>query len=186
MTKNKKALPAQSSLIGKKVFLRPATPEDEINFQYWFLQLEPQSMTCHPLPFKTVSEVSEASKKKEKSPYRQIFTIIKKEDKRPVGKITFFNYNTLNRSAELGILIDPDEHKNGYAKDAMKVLIKYLFRYRDLNKVYCQTAEFNSASIKLLESLGFEKDGTLRDHHFYDGEFHSDFIYSLVRFDLSW
>lgn len=186
MAENKRVLPARPSLTGKQVYLHPATAEDVVNFQYWFLQAEPESMTCRPLPFKTAAEASEAFKKEEKSPNKQSFAIVKKEDNTPVGSISFFNYNSLNRSAELDILIDPDEQKNGFGKEAMRILIKYLFKFRDLNRVYVQTAAFNSPSIKLFESLGFKQDGSLRNHHFYNGEFYDDLIYSFLRFELNW
>jgi len=40
--------------------------------------------------------------------------------------------------------------------------------------------------VKLLETLGFKKDAVLRDHYFYNGEFHNGFIYSLLLFELDW
>jgi ribosomal-protein-alanine N-acetyltransferase len=184
MSDKKKRFPTQPSLVGKEIFLRPATPEDIANFHHWFIQSEPQSQTVHPMPFLTIPEASERFKKSEKNTDRESFTIVRKEDKTPIGKISFFNFNSLNLSAELGILIDPDERQRGYAKEAMMVLMKYLFSYRNLNKVYAETAAFNGSAVKLLESLNFKKDGTLRSHHFYDGEFHNKFIYSLLRFEL--
>ena len=183
---DKKAFPTQPSLIGKNVYLRPATSDDMANYQYWFLQSEPQFMSCHPLSFLTVSEAAERYKKTEKSENKQKFAIINKENNIMLGVISFFNFNHLNRSAELGILIDPDTRKKGFATEAMRLLIKYLFMYRGLNKVYAETAEFNKPATKLLETLGFKKDGTLRDHHFYKGEFHNKLVYSYLRFELEW
>ncbi len=183
---DKKLFPTQPSMVGKKVYLRPATSDDVKNFHYWRLQAEPQSISCRPLPFRTAAEDSENYKKMQTSLDRQSFAIVNKDDKTLLGKISFFDYNNLNRSAEVGLMIDPDEQKNGYGSDAMKILCKFLFRYRGLNKVYAQTSEFNEGSVSLLENLGFKKDGTLRDHRFYNGEFHNDLIYSLLLFELEW
>lgn len=179
-----KNLPAQPSLIGKKVYLRPMTAEDAANYHLWFIQSEPQSMSVRPMPFYTFEEASDRFKKAEKNDKMQRFTIVTKESKRPVGAITFFDFNYLNRSAELGILIDPDERENGLAKDAMIVLIKYLFNYRDLNKVYCETASYNSGAIALLESLDFKRDGVLRKHHYFNGDYFDKYVYSLLRFEI--
>ena len=183
MKDKKTAFPTQPSLVGDHVYLRPATADDAANAHIWFILSEPQAQGCQPLPFRTASEVAEAFKKKEAAADRQAFAIVRKQDKTLVGKITFYDLNTLNRSAGLGLLIDPDERRKGYAADALRVLIRYLFRYRGLNKVYAQTAEFNAGAVKLLESLGFKKDACLRDHHFYNGEFHDTFIYSLLLFE---
>jgi RimJ/RimL family protein N-acetyltransferase len=180
--------PTQPALVGNKVFLRPATPDDMANMHYWFIQTEPQAQTSRPQTFRTPAEVAEAFKKRSETPNpdRQTFAIVRKSDKTLVGRTTFFNYNSLNRSAELGVLIDPDERKKGHAKDALQVLVKYLFKYWGLNKVYAQTADFNVGAVKLIESLHFKKDGTLRDHHFFDGEFHAAHIYSLLLYELDW
>ncbi|MFQ5499989.1 MAG: GNAT family N-acetyltransferase [Candidatus Zixiibacteriota bacterium] len=186
MSKKDKHLPTRPTLVGKKLFLRHATVDDLTNTFHWLLQGEPQSMTCRPYTFATAADEVEAHKKAARSERQQLFMIIRKEDKLPVGRVRFFDYNSLNRSAELGLIIDPDERRNGYAGEALKLLITYLFRYRGLNKVYAQTAEFNEASVKLLESLGFKRDGTLRDHHYFDGEFHNDHVYSLLAYELDW
>ena len=186
MSDKKNRFPTQPSLVGKTVYLRPSTAEDIANVQMWKILQEPQCMTCHPLPFTTAADAAEAHKRAEKSPDRQWFSIVRQKDKMLVGQISFFGYNALNRSAELGILVDPDEQKNGLGLEAMKLLIAYLFKYRGLNKVYAQTAEFNKGAVKLLEKLGFKRDGALRDHHFYQGEFHNDLVYSLLRFEMDW
>ena len=63
-------------------------------------------------------------------------------------------------------------------------MCRYLFKQCGLNKVYAQTAEFNEGAIKLLESLGFKRDATLRDHYFLNGRFHAGLIYSLLLFEF--
>ena len=186
MKDKKREFATQPSFIGDKIFLRAVTADDIANFQLWFLQSEPQTQSCRIHPLRSTAEVTEAFKKREPSANRGQFVIVRKKDKVPVGKISFFDYNPLNRSAELGILIDPDEQKNGYAGEAIRVLVKYLFHQRGFNKVYAQTAGFNKGAIKLLESLKFKKDATLRDHYFYGGKFHEGFIYSLLLYELDW
>jgi RimJ/RimL family protein N-acetyltransferase len=186
MSDKKKSFPTQPSLVGDKVFLRPLVPEDLANTFLWTLQSEPQSMSCRPWIFATASEVSERMKKSEKDSSRQRFMVFRKDDKTAVAHVSFFDLNTLNRSAELGLIVDPDERRKGYGSDALKVLIRYLFSYRGLNKVYAQTAEYNTNTVALLESLGLKKDATLRDHYFYRGEFHHGFIYSLLQFEEDW
>jgi diamine N-acetyltransferase len=183
MKDKKTSFPTQPSLIGDHVYLRPATADDVANNHVWFILSEPQAQGCQPLPFRTASEAAEAFKKREATTDHQAFAIVRKQDKTLVGKIVFFDFNSLNRSAGLGVLIDPDERKKGYAGDAMRVLIRFMFHYRGLNKVYAQTAEFNSGAVRLLESLGFKKDACLRDHHFYNGKFFDSFVYSLLLFE---
>ncbi|MFH1373261.1 MAG: GNAT family protein [bacterium] len=173
-------------LVGSKVYLRPATPEDVATFQYWSEQSNPEMLSCHAQPFLTPTQAAEKYKNREVSTSHQKFAVIRKDDQMLVGSVVFFNYNELNRSAELGLLIDPDERKNGHGKEALQLLASYLFKQRGLNKVYAQTAEPNEATVALLEGLGFKKDATLRDHYFFNSEFHNGVIYSLLLFELHW
>ncbi len=186
MTDKKKSFPAPPSLIGDKLFLRPTSPEDIGNMHHWFLQSEPQSLSCRPHPLATAKEAAERAQAAPKSAEDQRFTAVRKEDKTPVASVRYFSFNALNRSAELGLLVDPEVRRKGYGAEAIKILTRYLFRYRGLNKVYAQTAAFNEGAIAMLESLGFKKDATLRDHYFYNGEFHAGYVYSLLQFEADW
>lgn len=186
MAEPKPKLPARTSLIGDKVYLRPASTDDIINFDYWTMLSQPEMLSCHPTPFRTGTEAVQQYTAKEKTIAEQSFAILRKDGQVPVGTVSFFNYNSLNRSAELGLLIDPDERRKGYGADALQVLSRYLFKHRGLNKVYAQTCAANEAACKLLESLSFKKDGTLRDHYFFNGGFHHGLIYSLLLFELHW
>jgi len=186
MADTKTKYPTQPSLVGAKIYLRPATADDAANVEYWTLHSEPEALNCRPQLFLTPSEAEERYKNKEKSTSQQRFAVVRKDDQMLVGAVAFFNYNPLNRSAELGLLIDPEERRKGYGKEAIQLLCRYLFKFRGLNKVYAQTAGFNEAAIELLDTLGFKRDGNLRDHYFYDGEFHNAAIYSLLLFELDW
>ncbi|UCE23604.1 MAG: GNAT family N-acetyltransferase [Candidatus Zixiibacteriota bacterium] len=185
MTEKKKLFPTLPSLVGKKVYLRPATSDDVVNAHHWFMQSEPQMQCCEPLPFQTPSQAAELHRNSQGND-RQLLTIVLKDDKTPVGQVSFFDFNALNLSAALGIIIDPDQRRKGFAGEAAKLLIKYLFKYRNLNKVYAETADFNKEAIALLESVGFKKDGTLRQHYYYNGEYHDRLVYSLLRFEMDW
>jgi len=186
MAEERRPLAAVPSLIGKEVFLRPTVPEEYAATYHWTLQSEPQTLSARPLTIKTPAQAAESFKKWESSIDRQHFTVVRIEDKMPVGRISFYDYNPLNRSAGLGLIIDPEERRNSYGTEAMKLIIKYLFRNRGMNKVYAETSDFNAGTPALLESLGFKLDGRLRNHYFFNGEFHDRLIYSLLLYELSW
>jgi RimJ/RimL family protein N-acetyltransferase len=184
MSEHKPEYPTPPGLVGKSVYLRPATAEDIANTYHWHLMSDPSMLSCHPRPLKTAAEAAEDYKKKEKSADQQMFVIVAIKEKTPVGIINYFNWNSLNRSAELGLLTDPDQRRKGYGHEAVRLLTRYLFQMRDLNKVYASTSSLNKATVGLLEKAGFKRDGTLRHQYFYDGEFHDGYIYSLLRFEF--
>lgn len=172
--------------MGAKVYLRPVTSDDISSIHLWGIQSEPQSMSCRPRLLLSAAEAVEAYKGRTTTDSNQRFTICNKRDKTPVGMTNYFDLNNLNRSAELGLLIDHDMRKKGFGSEALMILIDYLFDYRGLYKVHAQTAEFNKGTIALLESLGFHRDGVLRSHYFYDANFHDGYIYSLLLADRDW
>jgi len=184
MADKKLKFPTPPDLVGKNIYLRPATHKDVANTYHWFLVSDPATQTCQPHPFRTAVEAAEAYQKREPSVDRQLFVIIRQKDNVPIGVIRFFNMNMLNRSTELGLIVDPDERKKGHALEAIRLLTRYLFKVRDLNKVYAQTSGMNKGAVALLEKAGFKRDGTLRHHYFYNGELHDGYIYSLLRFEF--
>ena len=175
--------PTIPSLVGKNIYLRPAAPDDYMEIHQWFNASDPQAQTCHPIPLMAPSERVERMKKRERRENEARFVMAAKVDHRSVGMLNYFHLNMLNRSAEIGYIVSPQERESGFAKEALQLLIRYLFLEMNLNKVYAQTASFNKASIKLLESLEFKLDGTLRQHHFYRGDLYDDLLYSLLRFE---
>ncbi|MFM2303543.1 MAG: hypothetical protein RLZZ135_952 [Cyanobacteriota bacterium] len=98
-----------------------------------------------------------------------------------VGRFQYFDINIRNRSAEFGYTVNPKFRKQGIGTSMLNIAITHLFLTTNLNKLYCQTAAFNTASIKLLEKLNFHQDGILRQHHELDGELWDDYIYSILR-----
>lgn len=178
--------PTAPSLVGEKLYLRPATPEDIANTHHWDLLSEPQLRASQPLPLYSAQEAVELFKKQERSPSEQTLIVVRKEGNLPIGRIRFFGLNALNRSAELGLIIDPEERRKGHGGEAIRILSRYLFRFRGLNKVYAQTSEKNAAACKLLEGAGFRRDGVLRHHYFADNEFSNGHLYSLLLFEVDW
>ncbi len=99
----------------------------------------------------------------------------------PVGRFRYFDINPRNRSAEFGYTINPKWQNQGLGTKMLITAIDYLLTTTELNKLYCQTAAFNIASVKLLDKLGFHRDGILRKHHELDGKLWDDYIYSILQ-----
>jgi RimJ/RimL family protein N-acetyltransferase len=173
-------------LVGDKVYLRAAVPEDIIDAHHWLTQSDPDSIYPHISRLVSPTEAAEIYRRQDKNELDLTLMIIKKADDEPVGLISTSNFNPLNRSSEITVLIDPDKRRKGLGKDALKTLSKYLFFQRGLNRVYAQFGDFNKPALKLFDSVGYKQDGTLRQHHFYKGEFHNSLVYSLLRFELDW
>lgn len=80
-------------------------------------------------------------------------------DKTPIGCIDIYDYDQFNERAGIGVLIDEKYRNKGFAKQSVNILIDYCFNTLILNQVYILTFIDNIESIKLFESVGFQKCG---------------------------
>jgi len=104
-------------------------------------------------------------------------------DEDPVGMIGFTNVNEKWGAAELGYWLAPEYHGNGYATAAAHLLVAYGFDQRRLHKVYAKAFAHNEASQRVLEKVGFEREGALREQAFVDGEYVDVYRYGLLASD---
>jgi len=73
-----------------------------------------------------------------------------------IGNCMYYDLDTVNREAELGIVIgDRDYWSDGYGYDAVTTLLDYMFTVRDLKRVYLHTLEWNNRAQKSFSKSGF-------------------------------
>ena len=84
------------------------------------------------------------------------------------------------RIAEIGITISHLKQKKGFAKEAMLGILSFLFDEKNLHRVQEIVDVENIASIKLLESIGFRKEGHFIENIFFKGRWGSEFQYAML------
>ena len=82
---------------------------------------------------------------------------------------------------ELGYWLVPEVHGQGYGKESVSLAVDYVFRTYDVPAVEAHAYDFNDASVGLLESLGFTREGRLRKFMFVDGAHRDALQYGLLR-----
>lgn len=87
-------------------------------------------------------------------------------------------------SVELSYFLEEAFSKQGYMKEALHALIDHLFVTQNLTCVAARSFALNTASRKLLESLGFHQDGYI-PHCVkgYNNTIFDDTLYSVFRKD---
>lgn len=99
----------------------------------------------------------------------------------PVGSISFTRIDKRGDWAELGCWITPEHQGNGYATAATRRLIEFGFQQRGYHRIQARVTDFNDPSRRVVESLGFSHEGTLREASFVDGEYRDTCWYGLLR-----
>ncbi|MEO2141020.1 MAG: GNAT family N-acetyltransferase [bacterium] len=73
-----------------------------------------------------------------------------------IGNCMYYDMDTVNREAELGIVIgDRDYWSYGYGYDAVTTLLDHMFNARNLKRVYLHTLEWNGRAQKSFSKSGF-------------------------------
>lgn len=98
----------------------------------------------------------------------------------PVGYVWLWGIDEATGRGELGYWIVPDAQGRGYAPEAVSLITEYAFSERRLHKVEARVWETNEASQRVLEKLGFEREGTLRDRNYVDGEHLDAHFYGVL------
>ena len=104
-----------------------------------------------------------------------------KEKRIVIGAFGLHHWNQYHRRAEAGYGIAHAYWGQGFASEALKAMLQYGFERMNLNRIYARTIADNHASVRLLESNGFTREGTQRKHSWEDdGTFHDSAIYGLL------
>jgi ribosomal-protein-alanine N-acetyltransferase len=98
-----------------------------------------------------------------------------------IGWCSLNRWNPDYRSASLGYCFDDAAWGHGYATEAARVLLRRAFDTLDLNRVQAETDTRNVASARVLEKLGFVREGTLREDCVVNGEVSDSWVYGLIR-----
>ncbi|MFB6269711.1 MAG: GNAT family N-acetyltransferase [Halobacterium sp.] len=102
------------------------------------------------------------------------------EDAEPVGAVHVPWVRDKHGSGMLMYWVLPEHQGNGYVTEGTSLLLDYAFEERRLAKVYAIVLETNEGSQRVLEKLGFEREGVHRAETFLDGERLDNYRYGLL------
>ena len=95
---------------------------------------------------------------------RQFWFIIEDEQHVPIGTITYFNLDNRLGQVEVGLgLGNKTRWGKGYGPEAIRTLVKYLFTFPGLVRVYAETALANHPARRAFEKVGFTEVGQIYD-----------------------
>lgn len=100
-----------------------------------------------------------------------------------IGWCGLSKWNPDYRSATISYCFDDAAWGQGFATEAADALLQWAFATTtmDLNRVHGEADTRNMASGRVLEKLGFVREGTLREDCIVDGEVSDSWVYGLLR-----
>ncbi|CAN1209350.1 GNAT family protein [Tumidithrix helvetica PCC 7403] len=106
--------------------------------------------------------------------------IVHDQDRKLIGTCGLFNWNHNHTRAELGYALSKQYWNQGYMTEAVKAVISFGFHVMMLNRIEAICKIENIASAQVLQKVGMELEGTLRQYVFYKGNYWDIKIYSIL------
>lgn len=107
--------------------------------------------------------------------------ITDKETKMVIGDIGVHFTGDENAQVELGITLNTSFQGKGYASEALKGIIGYLFNDLHKHRITASVDSDNTASILLMERIGLRKEGHFVKSLFWKNKWVDDIIYAVLR-----
>ena len=167
------------------VTLRAAYPGDAELLMRW--RAEPSVRRYQPLGRFSLSHLaSELTEQRMDHLYRgrgDKFQWIIRCDGKPAGWITLVVTNWDHGLAETGYALSTSYQNQGLMAQALDLLLADLFLNTSLARIEARCAADNVASQKVLEKVGFRREGRLRSYFILGGHRVDNFLYAILRQD---
>ena len=103
-------------------------------------------------------------------------------DDKVVGSIGIFRQGNIHsQTAELGYYIAEEYWGKGIMTEAVKQICEYVFDNSDIIRIYAEPFAYNIASCRVLEKVGFQYEGTLRNNAVKNSKVIDMKMYSLLK-----
>ena len=109
------------------------------------------------------------------------FVITLTEGDIQMGAIGLNDVDYKHQRAEWNIRLDSKFFKKGYANEASKLLIDYVFRTHNINKLVGMSFTENKSARANILKQGFKQEGILKQHFYHNGKFRDIDVFGLLK-----
>ena len=173
------------ALEGASVRLRPHREEDLQDF--FALYSDPQVMRYWSFPAWT--HIEQAYERftgalAGHDPERLLcWAVADTDSDRLIGGVTLFAINAQQGRAEIGYALHSSQWGRGFAREALRLALGHAFGPLALRRVEADIDPRNCASCRLVEKLGFMREGVLRERWHVAGDLQDSAMYGLLARD---
>lgn len=165
-----------------RLFLRAIEPSDVDTLFIWENDVENWRVSETKAPFSRQLLAEFTTSTQDLFLHKQIrFMICLNADQKAIGTLDLFDYDPINRSAGIGILIQRDEDKgNGYASESLEIILEYSKSILNLKNLFANMHASNVASIGLFEKLNYQLIGRKKLNLFSKGKWEDELLFQLI------
>lgn len=108
------------------------------------------------------------------------FAVIRASDDHLIGDVALRTTRGDPRQAELGFTFATAHQGQGYATEAVGVVLDYAFSRLSMHRIFSLTDLRNRRAQRLLERVGFRREGELRESTWFKGAWASEVLYARL------
>jgi len=105
-----------------------------------------------------------------------------KGDNRIIGTAGFNNFQ-INHRSNIGYDLHCNYWKKGFVTEALSQIVDYGFNEIGVNRIEAEVMQGNVASERVLQKLGFCREGILRDWAYWNNKHYDMTMFSLLKKD---
>jgi RimJ/RimL family protein N-acetyltransferase len=172
-----------TDLEGSSVRLRPLVPSDYPTIFDWYNDPE----VVAPFDRFSVDAMESFVSSVETAPsdvtsLAPRYVVERRETPGPVGFVGHYVPHPVLEYVDVWYVMgDRAARGKGYGREAVRLLIDHLYATTAVERVGATCDVENAASYRLVEGLGFRREGTLRSALFHHGRWHDVYFYGVTR-----
>jgi RimJ/RimL family protein N-acetyltransferase len=168
---------------GKRVRLRAVEPEDWEHFWRFDEDSAAQRNGNMVLPPRSAEAQREWAKERALAkPEADTFVLAVEslDEGALIGSVSTHTTSIEAGRFGYGIALGGDYRRQGYASEAVRLVLAFMFRERRYHKCEAEAWSFNSASLAFHLAFGFTEEGRRRDHAFADGNYYDQVLFGMT------
>lgn len=167
----------------ERLILRPLQADDLPDMQRYAVR--PDFWRFLPLERQTAESVADylAQRLLEAQDERArgfVFAIEPRDLGHMVGTVRVKETSPQDRSGDIGYAMDSTIRGQGYMTEAVARVIAFGNEHLSLHRVWAMADVRNTASWRLLERVGMQREGRLRDHKLIRGNWCDSYLYARI------
>ena len=103
-----------------------------------------------------------------------------KDDPRLIGTVGYYRLKKEHHRAEIGYMLHPAHWRKGIMTEACTCVLDFGFGILKFHSIEADINPNNTASITMIEKLGFKKEAHFVENYYYEGKFLDSVIYSKL------
>ena len=158
----------------ERLILRPMRMFDAFDmYEYARMPRTSEFLTWNPYPDieYTKNYLAFVINKYKSGEFYDWAVVLKGEESKMIGTCGFSRIDFSNNVGEIGYVISPEYHGNGFAPEAAEKIIEFGFDKLDFHRIEAKFIVGNDASLNVMKKCGMTYEGTMRGSMLIKGKY---------------